>query len=161
MADGVDDVSAENNEGNDGNQNAQGNDIDVGYGNNGEVRSSRLQCQQLTKKGTVNSIDTAVNIYSYNLLPIPGNMKTYESIFKVDNNKKNDFIRIFQSFLPRGNVGQNNHANIISGGKGPQLEAQNTHSPHTAFELYSTADIVQSIILHANTKVQNTIKIGR
>ena len=35
-------------------------------------------------------------------------MKTYESIFKVDNNKKNDVIRTFQNFPPGGNIGRNN-----------------------------------------------------
>ena len=46
LADGVDDVSAKNN---DGKENAEDNDIDVGDGNNGEVRSSHLQRRQLTK----------------------------------------------------------------------------------------------------------------
>ena len=46
LADGVDDVSAEENN---SKENAEDNDIDVGDGNNGEVRSSRLQRRQLTK----------------------------------------------------------------------------------------------------------------
>ena len=97
-------------------------DIDVGDGNKGEVHSSRLQRRQLTKKRIVNSINTAVNIDnidSYNPFPIPGNLKTYENIFKVDNNKKNDAIRTFRNFPPRGNVGRNNRANIITGRQGP------------------------------------------
>ena len=57
LFDDVHDVSAENNEENDGNENAEDNDIDVDNGNNGEVRSSRLQRRQLTKKQIVNSID--------------------------------------------------------------------------------------------------------
>ena len=58
LFDDAHDVSAENNEENDGNENAEDNDIDVDNGNNGEVRSSRLQRRQLTKKQIVNSIDT-------------------------------------------------------------------------------------------------------
>ena len=84
-------------------------------------------------------------------------MKTYESIFKADNNQKNDVICTFQNFPPRGNVGRNNRANIITGRQGPQPKAQNAPSPRTAFELFFTADIVQSIVLHTNTKVQNTL----
>ena len=84
-------------------------------------------------------------------------MKTYESIFKADNNKKNDVICTFQNFPPRGNVGRNNRANVITGRQGPQPKVQNAPSPRTAFELYFTADIVQSIILHTNTKVQKTL----
>ena len=64
---------------------------------------------------------------------------------------------IFQNFPPRGNVGRNNRANIITGRQGPQPKAQNTPSPRTAFELYFTADIGQSIVLHTKTKVQNTL----
>ena len=56
LADGADDVSVENDEENDGNENAEDNDvdvgdennIDVGDGNNGEVCASRLQRCQLT-----------------------------------------------------------------------------------------------------------------
>ena len=66
-------------------------------------------------------------------------------------------LSTFQNFLPRGNVGRNNRANTITGRQGPQPKAQNTPSPRTAFELYFTADIVQSIVLHTNTKVQNTL----
>ena len=84
-------------------------------------------------------------------------MKTDKSIFKVDNNKKNDVTRTFQNYPPRGNVGRNNRANIISRQQGPQSEAQNTPSPCTSFEIYFTADIVQSIFLRANTKVQNSL----
>ena len=84
-------------------------------------------------------------------------MKTYESIFKADNNKKNDVICTFQNFPPRGNVGRNNRANVITGRQGPQPKVQNAPSPRTAFELFFTADIVQSIVLHTNTKVQNTL----
>ena len=72
------------------------------------VSSSCLQWHQLTKKRIINSIDTTVNIDSYNLFPIPGNLKTYERILKVGNNKKHDVIRNFQNFSPRGNVGRNN-----------------------------------------------------
>ena len=36
-------MSPENNEENDGNENAEDNHIDIGDGNNDEVRSSRLQ----------------------------------------------------------------------------------------------------------------------
>ena len=122
-----------------------------------------MQRCQLTKKRIVNCIDTAVNIDVDNPFPILGNLKTDQSILKVDNNKKNDVIRTFQNFLPRENVGRNNRANIITGRQGPPLKVQNTPSPHTAFELYFTADIVQSTVLHANRKVQNTqnIKIAR
>ena len=42
LADGTDDVSAENNGENDNNEIAEDNDIDVGDGNNSEVRSSCL-----------------------------------------------------------------------------------------------------------------------
>ena len=80
-------------------------------------------------------------------------MKTYESIFKVENNKKSDVIRTFQNFLPGRNIGRNNSANIITGRQGLQPKAQNTPSPHTAFELYFTADILQSVVLHTNTKL--------
>ena len=48
LADGADDVSAENNEKNYDNENAEDNDIDVGDGNNSEVRSRCLQRRQLT-----------------------------------------------------------------------------------------------------------------
>ena len=48
LADGADDVSAENNERNYDNANAEDNDIDVGDGNNSEVRSRCLQRRQLT-----------------------------------------------------------------------------------------------------------------
>ena len=48
LADGADDVSTENNEENDGNKNAEDNDIDVGNGNNCEVSASRLQHRLLT-----------------------------------------------------------------------------------------------------------------
>ena len=106
-------MSPENNEENDGNENAEDNHIDIGDGNNDEVRSSRLQRHQLTKKGIVNSIDTAVDIDSYNPFPILGNLKTYENIFKVNNNKRNDVICTFQNFPPRGNVGRNNHAFVF------------------------------------------------
>ena len=150
-------MSPENNEENDGNENAEDNHIDVGDGNNDEVRSSRLHRRQLKKRGIVNSIDTAVDIDSYNPFPILGNLETYENIFKVDNNKKNDVICTFQNFPPRGNVGQNNHANTITGRQGPQPKPQNTPSLCTAFELYFTPDIVKSIVLHTNTKVQNTL----
>ena len=75
----------------------------------------------------------------------------------MDNNKKNDAIRTFRNFPPRGNVGRNNRANIITGRKGPQPKAQNTPSPRTAFEIHFTTDIAQSILLHTNTKVQNTL----
>ena len=151
------DVSAENNEENDGNENAEDNDIDAGNGNNGEVRSSRLQRRQLTKKQLVNSIDIPGNIDSCNLFPIPCSLKTYESILKVDNNKKKDVISTFQNFPTRGNVGRNNRANIITRRKGPQPKSQNTSSPRTAFEIQFTADIAQSILLHTNTKLQNTL----
>ena len=66
-------------------------------------------------------------------------LKTYKSIFKVDNNKKNDVIYTFQNFPPRGNVGRNNRVNIITGQQGPQLKAQNTPSRRTTFEFYFTA----------------------
>ena len=157
LFDDAHDVSAENNEENDGNENAEDNDIDVGNRNNGEVRSSRLQRRQLTKKQIVNSIDVPGNIDSCNPFPIPCSLKTYESILKVNNNKKRDVIRTFQNFPPRGNVGRNNRANIITGRKGPQPKAQNTPSLRTAFEIHFTADIAQSILLHTNTKVQNTL----
>ena len=75
----------------------------------------------------------------------------------MGNNKKNDVIRTSQNFPQRGNVGRNNRENIITGRQGPQSKAQNTPSPCTAFELYFTDDIVQSIVLHADTKVQNTL----
>ena len=84
-------------------------------------------------------------------------MKTYESIFKGDNNKTDDVTHAFQNFSPRGNVGRNNRANIITERQGPQPKVQNTPSPSTAFEIYFTADIVQSIVLPANTKVENTL----
>ena len=48
-------------------------------------------------------------------------------------------------------------ANIITGRQGPQPKAQNTPAPRTAFELYLTADIMQSILLHTKIKVQNTL----
>ena len=48
-------------------------------------------------------------------------------------------------------------ANIITGRQGPQPKAQNTPSPRTAFELYLTADIMQSILLHTKIKIQNTL----
>ena len=48
LADCADDVSTENNEENDGNKNAEDNDIDVGNGNNCEVSASRLQHRLLT-----------------------------------------------------------------------------------------------------------------
>ena len=157
LFDDAHDVSAENNEENDGNENAEDNDIDVGNRNNGEVRSSRLQRRQLTKKQIVNSIDVPGNINGCNPFPIPCSLKTYESILKVNNNKKRDVIRTFQNFPPRGNVGRNNRANIITGRKGPQPKAQNTSSLRTAFEIHFTADIAQSVLLHTNTKVQNTL----
>ena len=106
-----------------------------------------LTASPANKKRIVRSIDTAVNVDGYNPFPIP-----YESIFKVENNKKSDVIRTFQNFLPRGNIDRNNSANIITGRQGLQPKAQNTPSPHTAFELYFTADILQSIVLHTNTK---------
>ena len=61
LADDADDVSAENNEQNNGNEIAEDNDIDVDDGNNREIRSNRSQRRQLTKKRVVNSIDTTVN----------------------------------------------------------------------------------------------------
>ena len=57
----ADDVSAENNEQNNGNEIAEDNDIDVDDGNSREIRSNRSQRRQLTKKRVVNSIDTTVN----------------------------------------------------------------------------------------------------
>ena len=75
----------------------------------------------------------------------------------MDNNKKDDVTHAFQNFSPRGNVGRNNRANIITERQGPQPKAQNTPSPSTAFEIFFTADIVQSIVLNANTKVENTL----
>ena len=67
-----------------------------------------LTTSPANKKRIVKSIDTAVNVDGYNPFPFPSNMKTYESIFKVDNNKKNDVIRTFQNFPPGGNIGRNN-----------------------------------------------------
>ena len=64
LADDADDVSAENNEQNNGNEIAEDNDIDVDDGNNREIRSNRSQRRQLTKKRVVNSIDTTVNVDS-------------------------------------------------------------------------------------------------
>ena len=64
LADDADDVSAENNEQNNGNKIAEDNDIDVDDGNNREIRSNRSQRRQLTKKRVVNSIDTTVNVDS-------------------------------------------------------------------------------------------------
>ena len=64
LADDSDDVSAENNEQNNGNEIAEDNDIDVDDGNNREIRSNRSQRRQLTKKRVVNSIDTTVNVDS-------------------------------------------------------------------------------------------------
>ena len=61
LADDADDVSAENNEQNNGNEIAEDNDIDVDDGNSREIRSNRSQRRQLTKKRVVNSIDTTVN----------------------------------------------------------------------------------------------------
>ena len=64
LADDADDVSAENNEQNNGNEIAEDNDIDVDDGNSREIRSNRSQRRQLTKKRVVNSIDTTVNVDS-------------------------------------------------------------------------------------------------
>ena len=64
LADDAADVSAENNEQNNGNEIAEDNDIDVDDGNNREIRSNRSQRRQLTKKRVVNSIDTTVNVDS-------------------------------------------------------------------------------------------------
>ena len=64
LVDDADDVSAENNEQNNGNEIAEDNDIDVDDGNNREIRSNRSQRRQLTKKRVVNSIDTTVNVDS-------------------------------------------------------------------------------------------------
>ena len=64
LVDDADDVSAENNEQNNGNEIAEDNDIDVDDGNNREIRSNRSQRRQLTKKWVVNSIDTTVNVDS-------------------------------------------------------------------------------------------------
>ena len=64
LADDADDVSAENNEQNNGNEIAEDNDIDVDDGNNREIRSNRSQRRQLIKKRVVNSIDTTVNVDS-------------------------------------------------------------------------------------------------
>ena len=64
LADDADDVSAENNEQNNGKEIAEDNDIDVDDGNNREIRSNRSQRRQLTKKRVVNSIDTTVNVDS-------------------------------------------------------------------------------------------------
>ena len=75
----------------------------------------------------------------------------------MDNNKKNDVIRTFQNFPPKRNVVRNNRANIITGQQGPQTKTQNTAYSRTAFEVYFTADIVQSIVLHTNIKIQNML----
>ena len=64
LADDADDVSAENNEQNNGNEIAEDNDIDVDDGNSREIRSNRSQRRQLTKKRVINSIDTTVNVDS-------------------------------------------------------------------------------------------------
>ena len=110
-------------------------------GNDEEIRSSRLQRRLLTKQRIVNSIDAAVNLENYNPFPIPHELRTIESVFKVDNKKQNDIKRTFQNQPATGNVGRNNRANVITGRQGPQPKATNTPSPRAAFELYFTNEL--------------------
>ena len=120
-----------------------------------------MQRRLLTKQRIVNSIDAAVNLENYNPFPIPHEMRTIESVFKVDNKKQiNDIKRTFQNQPPTGNVGRNNRANVITGRQGPQPKATNTPSLRAAFELYFTNELVSSIVSCTNKTIRRTLSVA-
>lgn len=122
-----------------------------------EAGANHLRRRRLTKYRLVNSIAAATNLENYNVFPIPPESKSIQSIFKIDNKKKNDIIRTFQNQPQAGNVGRNNRANVITGRQGPQPKACETASPRSAFELYFTPEIVNNILLCTNRKIRRTL----
>ena len=112
----------------------------------------------LTYKRAVNSIDASLDEKNYDKVLLPN--KVVEIIGELpdkSSKKKNAKRKVTFVNQPQIDVGRQRLRDIIRNKPGVDKSAKHAKTPLEAFHLFFTVDMVQSVVLNTNRRIENTL----